>query len=112
MTRIIMLALLLLGVSPHAAAYLDPGTGSMILQGIIAGVAVVGLTLKTYWYKIRLRRLDTRTRRGRSVLVKSPSATDRIFTGFEPRTFALLFPGVSTELGRLPTHPVDLCVLA
>lgn len=25
----------------------------MILQGIIAAVAVVGLTLKNYWYKIR-----------------------------------------------------------
>lgn len=36
-----------------AAAYLDPGTGSMILQGIIAGIAVAALTIKTYWYKIR-----------------------------------------------------------
>ena len=47
-------ALFVLGTfSQQAAAYLDPGTGSMILQGIIAGIAVVGFTLKRYWYKIR-----------------------------------------------------------
>jgi hypothetical protein len=45
--------LILITCSQHAAAYLDPGTGSMILQGIIAGIAVVGFTIKSYWYKIR-----------------------------------------------------------
>jgi hypothetical protein len=38
--------------SVDAFAYLDPGTGSMILQGIIAGVAIGWLTIKTYWYKL------------------------------------------------------------
>ncbi len=41
-----------LSVSLNAAAYLDPGTGSMILQGLIAGIALGWLTLKNYWYKI------------------------------------------------------------
>lgn len=45
--------LILFTFSQQAAAYLDPGTGSMILQGIIAGIAVVGFTIKSYWYKIR-----------------------------------------------------------
>lgn len=36
-----------------AWAYLDPGTGSIILQGIIAGIAVAGLTIKTYWYRLK-----------------------------------------------------------
>lgn len=36
----------------HAQAYLDPGTGSIILQGIIAGTAVAWFTIKTYWYKL------------------------------------------------------------
>jgi hypothetical protein len=40
-------------MSAEAMAYLDPGTGSMILQGIIAGVAVSGVVIKTYWYKLR-----------------------------------------------------------
>ena len=36
-----------------AFAYLDPGTGSMILQALIGGVAVAGATLSVYWNKIR-----------------------------------------------------------
>ena len=43
----------LLAFSQQAFAYLDPGTGSMILQGLIAGIAVAGFTIKNYWYKIR-----------------------------------------------------------
>lgn len=35
-----------------AWAYLDPGTGSMILQGLLAGIAVAGATAKLYWHKI------------------------------------------------------------
>lgn len=53
MKKLIPVFLLMLASIPQAHAYLDPGTGSMILQGIIAAVAVVGLTLKNYWYKIR-----------------------------------------------------------
>jgi hypothetical protein len=48
----IFLVSLLLSFSVDAAAYLDPGTGSIILQGVIAAVAVAGLTIKTYWYRI------------------------------------------------------------
>ena len=44
---------LLMSFSTAAAAYLDPGTGSMVLQGLIAGIAVAGFTVKTYWYKLR-----------------------------------------------------------
>jgi len=48
-TPIIILALL----APSSAyAYLDPGTGSMILQGLIAGIAVAGATIKLYWHHI------------------------------------------------------------
>lgn len=36
-----------------AFAYLDPGTGSILLQGIIAGVAGVFVVLKLYWYRIK-----------------------------------------------------------
>jgi hypothetical protein len=48
-----LLAVVLISFSSTAAAYLDPGIGSMILQGLIAGVAVAGFTIKTYWYKLR-----------------------------------------------------------
>lgn len=51
--RYLSVILILITFSEQAAAYLDPGTGSMILQGIIAGVAVAGFTIKNYWYRIR-----------------------------------------------------------
>jgi hypothetical protein len=35
-----------------AFAYLDPGSGSAILQGILAAVVAVGITAKLYWHKI------------------------------------------------------------
>ena len=34
-----------------AHAYLDPGTGSIILQGIIGALAAVAVALKLYWHK-------------------------------------------------------------
>jgi len=37
----------------NAYAYLDPGTGSMILQGILAAVAGSMFFLRTYWYKFK-----------------------------------------------------------
>jgi len=45
------IAIMACTVATPAYAYLDPGTGSMILQGLIAGVAVMSLTVKIYWYK-------------------------------------------------------------
>lgn len=39
--------------SPAALAYLDPGTGSLILQGLIAAIAGSLLTIKLYWYKLK-----------------------------------------------------------
>jgi len=34
-------------------AYLDPGTGSMMLQVILGGIAAVGVAIKLYWHKLR-----------------------------------------------------------
>jgi hypothetical protein len=33
-------------------AYLDPGAGSILIQSLIAIVAIMGATLKVYWHKI------------------------------------------------------------
>jgi hypothetical protein len=33
-------------------AYLDPGTGSMLLQIIAGGVAAVGVSLKMFWRRL------------------------------------------------------------
>jgi len=42
---------LLLTIS-SAHAYLDPGTGSIILQGLIAALAAGAVFVKIYWYKL------------------------------------------------------------
>ena len=48
--RLSVLLALFLPVS--AFAYLDPGTGSMLLQVILGGIAAVGVALKLFWYRI------------------------------------------------------------
>jgi hypothetical protein len=37
----------------NAYAYLDPGTGSILLQAMIATVASSLFVIKMYWYKFR-----------------------------------------------------------
>ena len=49
-----VLAIWLLITAPSAFAYLDPGTGSMLLQVILGGIAAVGVALKLFWHKIRV----------------------------------------------------------
>jgi hypothetical protein len=49
-----LLAILLLTAVESLHAYLDPGTGSMLLQVILGGVAAVGVALKLFWHKIRI----------------------------------------------------------
>jgi hypothetical protein len=41
-----------LAVASPAEAYLDPGTGSMLLSAIIGVAAAVGLALKLFWYRV------------------------------------------------------------
>jgi hypothetical protein len=50
--RIFCLILLLL-LATDAVAYLDPGTGSMLLQVILGGIAAIGVAIKLYWHKLR-----------------------------------------------------------
>ena len=45
-------------LSQDVFAYLDPGTGSMLVQLLVGGVAAIGVALKLYWYRIlRLLRI-------------------------------------------------------
>ena len=43
-------------------AYLDPGSGSLIVQLLVGGVAAAGVSLKLYWRRVmsvlRIRRED------------------------------------------------------
>lgn len=46
-----LLCFVTLGI-PQAQAYLDPGTGSIILQAVIGAVAGALIVIKLYWYKL------------------------------------------------------------
>ena len=47
----LVLAGCLAAASP-AEAYLDPGTGSMLLSAVIGVAAAVGLAVKMFWYRL------------------------------------------------------------
>jgi len=54
MTKYALVLLVFLSLfTSNAWAYLDPGTGSMLLQVILGGVAAVGVAIKIFWYRIR-----------------------------------------------------------
>lgn len=46
-----VLSLLILIAPAHA--YLDPGTGSILLQGLIAGIAGAIVAARLYWGKVK-----------------------------------------------------------
>jgi len=54
----------------HVFAYLDPGSGSMLVQLLVGGVAAAGVTARLYW-----RRITRVFRRDRPDL--SPTDPDR-----------------------------------
>ena len=43
----------LISYTSPAYAYLDPGTGSMLLTGLIAGLAAITSFLSIYWQKVK-----------------------------------------------------------
>jgi hypothetical protein len=53
MSKLIAVALFLVLLSSPAYAYLDPGTGSMVVQGLVAALAVVSAAVATFWTRIR-----------------------------------------------------------
>ena len=50
--RFIVFAVLVTACLP-AFAYIDPGSGSAIMSLIIGFFVALGLTVKTYWYKLK-----------------------------------------------------------
>ena len=39
-------------ISCTVFAYLDPGTGSMLVQLLVGGAAAAGVALKLYWHRL------------------------------------------------------------
>jgi hypothetical protein len=42
----------ILAFPPQAQAYLDPGTGSLIVQSVIAAFVAGGFAIRLYWRRI------------------------------------------------------------
>ena len=53
LSPILQLTILLFFFAPEAHAYIDPGTGSMIIQMLIGASAAVYLFFKTSWSRIQ-----------------------------------------------------------
>ena len=49
----IVTVILILSSIREASAYIDPGTGSYIIQLMIAGLLGAAFTLKVYWKKVK-----------------------------------------------------------
>jgi hypothetical protein len=50
--RVAVALLAVLSLASPAYAYLDPGTGSMLVSAVIGVAAAVGLALKMFWYRV------------------------------------------------------------
>ena len=49
---VVFIVVALVALERPAAAYLDPGTGSMLLQALLGGVAAVGVIARLYWRRV------------------------------------------------------------
>ena len=68
MKKLFLIALIYYAMLSPAQAYLDPGTGSVVLQAIISFLAIAGSTTISFWKKIKklyskilLNKLDSST---------------------------------------------------
>jgi hypothetical protein len=50
--RVALLVVACLSAASPAWAYLDPGTGSMLVSAVIGVVAAIGLGAKMFWYRL------------------------------------------------------------
>ena len=49
---VVAVALAFVSIASPAYAYLDPGTGSMLVSAVTGVAAAVGLALKMFWYRV------------------------------------------------------------
>ena len=53
MNKIFIIFFFIFILTNEANAYIDPGSGSIIIQAIIGGLAAAGTTITIYWNKIK-----------------------------------------------------------
>ena len=54
-SRVLLIAVVLvacLSIASPAYAYLDPGTGSMLISAVLGVAAAVALAVKMFWYRL------------------------------------------------------------
>ncbi len=51
-TSLLVALIVALILPPAAHAYLDPASGSMMLQAVIGGVAAAAIAVRHYWQRI------------------------------------------------------------
>lgn len=51
--QLVLVLLVLVAFERPTYAYLDPGSGSMLLQVLLGGAAAVGVIVKLYWHRLR-----------------------------------------------------------
>ena len=51
--KFIWIVLVSFTLTTNAYAYIDPGTGTIIIQAIIGALAAGAVTIKIYWYKLK-----------------------------------------------------------
>jgi hypothetical protein len=61
MKKIFFMTMFLILILVQASAYLDPGTGSMIVSGIIGVFATLGYVFKGFFYKLFKKKTDKET---------------------------------------------------
>ena len=52
LSAVVPILLCLLALERPVHAYLDPGSGSMLLQVLLGGFAAVGVVARLYWHRL------------------------------------------------------------
>jgi hypothetical protein len=66
------LAVQLAGFSAAAHAYLDPGTGSILVQSLLAGIAGAVAVISLYWQRVKAFCVNLRNSRDTPSRASSP----------------------------------------
>ena len=72
----VWLAVQLAGFSAAAHAYLDPGTGSILVQSLLAGIAGAVAIISLYWQRVKAFFVNLRKSAGRAAPVQLPTDND------------------------------------
>ena len=58
---IVILLLVIAALEQPVDAYLDPGTGSMVLQAVLGGLAAGAIIVRAYWLRLKARLTGSRS---------------------------------------------------